>query len=216
MAMDIDHYLVLGLPSGEQGAKLTDAEISKAYKTKSLELHPNKCPDDPNATSNFLQIQSSYETLKDKVERQRFDKNIKDEIERKKLDERLRAQRQHQSSQCDSIKRKAMTDLHERERAAFDEEKYNKVMKESTEKIVRNEMQALDRKKKIKVKCFVEYSAERLKELFGKFGVVEYVVKWSALQDMASIYDAAAVAAVKVVQGDFSDLLLVRRLPTKD
>ncbi|KAI3846909.1 hypothetical protein MKX03_016565 [Papaver bracteatum] len=186
--MDIDHYLVLGLPTGEQGEKLTDAEINKAYKTKALELHPDKRPDDPNATSNFLQLQSSYE--KDK---------------RKKLDERLRVQRQRQSSQCDSIKRKAMADLHERQRAAR-RNIYAKEMKESTEKIFHNEIQALDRKKKIKVECFVEYSVERLKELFGKFGVVEYVVvkqsssnnnkkKWSSLLDMASIYDAAAVAA---------------------
>ncbi|XP_026416353.1 pre-mRNA-splicing factor cwf23-like [Papaver somniferum] len=217
MGIHIDHYVVLGLPSGEQGAKLTEADINKAYKTKALELHPDKRPDDPNATSNFLQLQSSYETLKDKVERKRFDQILKDEIQRKKLDATLRVQRQRQSSQCDSKKRKLVEDLHERERAAFDpdldrlaredeEEKYNKEMKESTEKIIGNEMQALDRKKKIKVEFFVEYSAERLKELFGAFGVVEYVVvkksknnKWSALLDMASVCEAAAFTPLKVL-----------------
>ncbi|KAI3840415.1 hypothetical protein MKX03_037827 [Papaver bracteatum] len=208
MGIDIYHYVVLVLPSGEQGAKLTDADINKAYKTKALELHQDKCPDDPIANSNFLQIQSSYETLKDKLSRLGF-----------------RKPPPTQSSQCDSIKRKTMADLHERERAAFGPDPDRLAREDEEEKY--NKMQALDRKKKIKAECFVEYSADRLKELFGKFGVVAYVVvkkssskkkkkkKWSALLDMASIYDVVAVAAVKVVQGDFSDRLLVSRLPTK-
>ncbi|TXG64927.1 hypothetical protein EZV62_011921 [Acer yangbiense] len=43
MDVDVNHYDVLGLPSG---AKLTEKEISKAYKLKALELHPDKRLDD--------------------------------------------------------------------------------------------------------------------------------------------------------------------------
>ncbi|KAI3959448.1 hypothetical protein MKW98_019038 [Papaver atlanticum] len=65
---EIDHYAVLGLPSGEEGAKLTQADIKKAYRTKALELHPDKCPDDPNANTNFQKLQSSYDILRDEID----------------------------------------------------------------------------------------------------------------------------------------------------
>ncbi|TXG64925.1 hypothetical protein EZV62_011919 [Acer yangbiense] len=42
MDMDVNRYEVLGLPSGVEGAKLTEKEISKAYKLRALELHPDK------------------------------------------------------------------------------------------------------------------------------------------------------------------------------
>ncbi|MCL7025776.1 hypothetical protein MKW94_004418 [Papaver nudicaule] len=96
MEMEIDHYVVLGLPSGERGAKLTDADIKKAYKTKALELHPDKRPDDPNANINFLKLTESYEILKD-------------ETQRKILDDRV--QRQRQSSKLNAY-------LHKREGTA--------------------------------------------------------------------------------------------------
>ena len=32
MDVDVDHYNVLGLPSREEGAKLSEKEISKAYR----------------------------------------------------------------------------------------------------------------------------------------------------------------------------------------
>ncbi|GLT94083.1 hypothetical protein SLE2022_118430 [Rubroshorea leprosula] len=54
--MDVDHYSFLGLPSGEEGAKLTEKEISKAYKQQALELHRDKRPDDPNAHENFQKL----------------------------------------------------------------------------------------------------------------------------------------------------------------
>ncbi|CAG7895960.1 unnamed protein product [Brassica rapa] len=40
----VDHYIVLGLPSGEEALKLSEKEITKAYKLKALVLHPDKTP----------------------------------------------------------------------------------------------------------------------------------------------------------------------------
>lgn len=76
----------------------------------------------------------------------------------------------------------------------------------------------------LKVECFVEYSAQRLKELFSEFGAVEDVLTqsekknkiWSALVVMASSTDAAAVASLKGVLEDLSDPLLVLPLQKKD
>ncbi|XP_059631033.1 protein CAJ1-like [Cornus florida] len=73
-AMDkVDHYRVLGLPSGEEGAMLSEEEIKKAYRLKALELHPDKRRDDPDAHANFQQLNTSYGILKDKNTRKLFD-----------------------------------------------------------------------------------------------------------------------------------------------
>ncbi|KAJ4846082.1 hypothetical protein Tsubulata_016718 [Turnera subulata] len=75
--MTLDHYRVLGLPSGEEGAILTEREISRAYKLKALGLHPDKRPDDPHAQADFQNLRSSYETLMDPVARRRFDDSLR-------------------------------------------------------------------------------------------------------------------------------------------
>ncbi|GLT58471.1 hypothetical protein SLA2020_313610 [Shorea laevis] len=113
--MDVDHYVVLGLPSGEEGAKLTEKEISKAYKQKALELHPDKRPDDPNAHDNFQKLKSSYEILKDEKARKLFD----DLLRVKRDQQRFKHEQQLRHEQQDAKRRKMTSDLEERERAAF-------------------------------------------------------------------------------------------------
>lgn len=39
--VEVDHYAILGLPSDEEGTKLSDKD-SKDYRSKALELHPDK------------------------------------------------------------------------------------------------------------------------------------------------------------------------------
>ncbi|KAM7261692.1 hypothetical protein ACFE04_020769 [Oxalis oulophora] len=111
MDVIIDHYAVLGLPSGDEGTELTDKEISKAYKLKALELHPDKRPDDPNAHDNFQKLQSSYAVLRDEKARKLFDNLLKVKREHK----RRQTQRQ---AHHDSKRRKMMSDLENREREA--------------------------------------------------------------------------------------------------
>lgn len=108
MDVDVDHYKVLGLPSGEEGAKLSEKEISKAYKLKALELHPDKRPDDPDAHANFQKLKSSYEILKDEKARKLFDDLLK-----------IKREKEKRLVQQDGRKRKMRSDLEERERAGF-------------------------------------------------------------------------------------------------
>ncbi|KAF3457067.1 hypothetical protein FNV43_RR01724 [Rhamnella rubrinervis] len=98
---------VLGLPSGEEGAELTEKEISWAHKVKALELYPDKRLHDPNAHSNFQMLKSSYDTLMDEKARKLFDHLLKVK------QEQLRRQ-----SERDAKRRKMVSDL-ERVRAAF-------------------------------------------------------------------------------------------------
>lgn len=199
--MDIDHYDVLGLPSGVEAAKLTEKEISKAYKLKALELHPDKRPDDPNAHDNFQKLKSSYEILKNEKTRKLFDDLLK-----------IKQEKQQRQSQQDSRKRKMMSDLEERERAAFapdptvkarqEEERIARQLKEEIERIramhAKKEASAssaamqrekkesgggggggLDKEKVLKVsweKVGEDYTSERLREIFSEFGTVEDVV----------------------------------------
>ncbi|KAF5204302.1 Wat1-related protein [Thalictrum thalictroides] len=89
----INHYEVLGFQTsnknnnnniggGARGCilqnltKLTTNQISKAYKSKALELHPDKRPDDPNAKSEFQQLKSSYDILMDDESRKIFDAHL--------------------------------------------------------------------------------------------------------------------------------------------
>ncbi|XP_050220223.1 uncharacterized protein LOC126670516 [Mercurialis annua] len=241
MDVDIDHYEVLGLPSGEEGAKLTENEISKAYKKKALVLHPDKRPDDPNAHDNFQKLKSSYEILKDEKARKLFDDLL-----------RVKRERYVRSAQRDSKRQKMVSDLEARERAAYasdpvfkareEEEMVARKLKEEIERIramrankgaataatstretvgVANEsVKTADREKMLKVsweKVGEDYTAQRLKELFSKFGEVEDVVissskkKRSAIVQMAN--KEAAVAATGSVCGNLSNPLLV--LPVK-
>ncbi|KAL5791293.1 hypothetical protein ACOSQ2_006181 [Xanthoceras sorbifolium] len=239
MDVDVDHYEVLGLPSGVEGARLSEKEISKAYKFKALELHPDKRPDDPNAHANFQKLKSSYEILKDEKARKLFDDLLK-----------IKREKQQRQSQQDSKKRKMVSDLEERERAAFapdpgvktrqEEERIARQLKEEIERIramhAKTEAAAtsfapqretkqsggggagpgLDKEKVLKVsweKVGEDYTAERLREVFSEFGVVEDVViksskkKGSALIVMAN--KDAVVAATGSLCGSLSNPLLV-------
>ena len=44
MDVEVDHCVILGLPSGEEGAKLSADDIRKGYRSKALEKHPDKRP----------------------------------------------------------------------------------------------------------------------------------------------------------------------------
>lgn len=240
--MDVDHYAVLGLPSGEQGAELTEKEISKAYRAKALELHPDKRPDDPNAHANFQMLKSSYEILKDEKARKLFDDLL-----------RVKREQHRRQSERDSKRQKMMTDLEARERSAFasdpgasereEEERIARKLKEEISRI--RAMHAMkgapttfapkketgglgknsdgdagptmDKERMLKVsweKVGEDYTAEKLKHMFSKFGEVEDVVirhnkkkKGSAVIVMSS--KDAAVACTRSVVGDLSNPLLV-------
>lgn len=60
-------YAILGVPGTAD-----EAEIRKAYRRLALRWHPDKNPDNPEATAEFQKISSAYEVLSDPERREMY------------------------------------------------------------------------------------------------------------------------------------------------
>ncbi|KAF5813532.1 putative DnaJ domain, Chaperone J-domain superfamily [Helianthus annuus] len=121
MEVFVDHYIVLGLPSGEEGIKTSEKEITKAYRSKALKLHPDKSHDNPDAVNDFQRLQSSYEILKDENSRRDFDADLLIRIRQQKVKENRRRkmsereERSYRTTMARVEEIKIMNMMHERE-----------------------------------------------------------------------------------------------------
>nr|GLL26367.1 RNA recognition motif domain [Ipomoea trifida] len=130
--MNCDHYAVLGLPSGEDGARLSDKEIAKAYRIKALELHPDKRPNDPNAQSYFQKLKASYEILKDDKARKQFDDLLRTKRDRTTKRKFTNAKREKMMS---DLERAEMMSDHEKTGKEEEEERIWKKLREEIAEI---------------------------------------------------------------------------------
>ena len=63
-----DHYKILGItPSA------TQQEVKKVYRTRAMQYHPDKNPDNHFAHERFIEIQEAYSILSDSRLRERYD-----------------------------------------------------------------------------------------------------------------------------------------------
>ncbi|MCE5167069.1 hypothetical protein HAX54_035657, partial [Datura stramonium] len=186
MDTEVDHYAVLDLPSGQEGVKLTEKDICKAYRKKALELHPDKRPDDPiNAHLNFQKLKISYEILKNEKKRKLFHERI--------VIQRQLQKQKNQRMMSDA--RAAVPDIN-LARAAVVVPDINLARLEEEERIARKLIEEIaqiramlhskkvptenvDKGKVLKVswgKMGEDYTCERLRDMFSKFGEVEHVI----------------------------------------
>ncbi|EPS66018.1 hypothetical protein M569_08760, partial [Genlisea aurea] len=238
MESGADHYAVLGLPSGEEGAKLSLQDINKGYRYKARELHPDKRPDDPKAHDNFQKLQASYEILKDDKARKLFDDGL-----------RVKREKFKRQDQLDSKRQKMMSDLERREQQSSSRvdpqaDIEMETIKKFREEVARIRAMAkaskmpaattpplktetpkesfhgsdLDKERVLKVsweKMGRDYTIQELREIFEQFGQVEDVIRSSKKRGLALVVmksKDAVDAAVGNVLGDLSNPLLVKPL----
>ncbi|KAK8942602.1 hypothetical protein KSP39_PZI009110 [Platanthera zijinensis] len=231
----VDHYVVLGLPSGEEGSKLSLKEIEKAYRNQSRHRHPDKRPDDPNATADFQLLTSSFEVLRDETTRSSFDAKL-----------RSRREKVFRDSFQDTKRRKMATDLEDRERAAAAVDPSEEVQRKERMKAqeLKNEIAdfkarrakkaseqisgkqkreeklgaSLDKGRMLKVswdRSAGDYEVAKLRENFERFGSVEDVVirsKTSKNRASAIIVMTSREAMIRAAQsmgGHIANPLLV-------
>jgi len=68
MSKSEELYTILDIPK-----TATDDEIKKAYKKAALKHHPDRNPNNPEATAKFQEVGKAFSTLSDPQKRQRYD-----------------------------------------------------------------------------------------------------------------------------------------------
>ncbi|KAK9930451.1 hypothetical protein M0R45_027488 [Rubus argutus] len=212
MNVEEDHYSALGLPSGEEGAKLTEKEITEAYRAKALELQRDKRPNSPHVHANFQRLDTAYGILKNESSRKVFDQRLRDQREKHRRHSELFST----DSYCNAkalaavLCAKIMRDYLEIARMPATHSTTDLVPKKETsavEKILKVSWEKLGGG---------GYTAEMLRDLLSKFGEVEdlvFIQEFSALVLMGT--RDAAVAATRAVVGHHANPLVVALLPQK-
>ncbi|KAG9019337.1 hypothetical protein FRB90_003743 [Tulasnella sp. 427] len=140
----------------------TEAEIKKAYRQKSLKVHPDRHPNNPQAAQKFHELNSAYELLLDPTRRTALDTKLKSQ-QAKKLrfaayDNKRKAMMEELEKSEREFKKSRLDAHREAQRRQQEEE----TIKEEGRRLMKEKQEAMSRlaAEKGKQKAKVEEEAE--------------------------------------------------------
>ena len=221
----IDHYAVLLVPFGT-----TDDALRKAYRKRSLQLHPDKNQDRvEQATIEFDKLKKSFDILADPASREAYDKSFCAKQEAKKRHDAIAVGRKRVKETLEERERQAVEkDQHAGKRQKRERESSlrqdNMARMEST----RDELRESSReticnatKRGIVVvkwnKKVVVHNEETLRELFASHGTIA-IIRVGKKKKSAIVQFTSAAAAKRVSLHTISGLKisLPGEKPSKD
>ena len=165
----------------------SDKDITRAYKKKALQHHPDKNPDDPRASETFQKIAKAYEILSDPAAKAAYDKWVRakqaslrraQELsgKRKKLKEELELQEQLSAQETEYMQEANRNMEAEITRLRTEGQEWIK----RQEEVLRAEFQNIEEDPTLKAQWKAAktdtnnggYSRDILMEQFGKYGKV--------------------------------------------
>ncbi|KAJ2392117.1 hypothetical protein H4S02_000958 [Coemansia sp. RSA 2611] len=206
MDSELDVYALLEI-SADAGEK----EVTRAYRAKALQHHPDKNRDNPDAARIFHDIKAAYDLLLDAPRRAAYDERRRAQLAKRQRQSALSGQRKRMKSQLERDEQaarnrhaeQAARDQHMRaeaarfrDEAARDAGRRDRQMREhvrradaeraqeAAEAAAASEADELDRSVRVRWDPELSHSRESLARVFSCFGELEEVV-------VAPVSDAA-------------------------
>ncbi|KAJ1725664.1 hypothetical protein LPJ53_000143 [Coemansia erecta] len=199
MDNEIDFYKLLGVE-----IDVGDKELTKAYRVKALQYHPDKNRDNPDASRIFHDIKSAYDLLTDPKRRAEYDEKLRAQIAKRQRQSAISSHRKRMKSELEEDERAArqvreaermrQQNIHQeaarfRREAQKHEERHDRRMRENIRRMdeeanaraaeeTMDEVDDLDRSIRIRwdTNSGISYDRETLETLFSPFGELEEVV----------------------------------------
>ncbi|KAJ2019642.1 hypothetical protein IWW57_005083 [Coemansia sp. S610] len=204
MDSDIDVYELLGV-----SVEASDKELTKAYRVKALQHHPDKNRNNPNAAKLFHDIKAAYDMLSDPQLRSDYDDKRRALLAKRQRLDALSSQRKRMKSQLEKDERDARHSrdqerarMHDeaarfRDETRRDEARRDKQMREHVQREeVMEEVDEMDRSVRVRWSG-ATHDRESLARVFAVFGELEEVAvapSHSGRQSALLVYKSVTAA----------------------
>ncbi|KAJ2056173.1 hypothetical protein GGI17_006325 [Coemansia sp. S146] len=186
MDPEVDVYALLGV-TVEAGEK----ELTKAYRVKALQHHPDKNRDNPDAAKLFHDIKAAYDMLSDPQLRSEYDEKRRAAIAKRQRQDALSGQRKRMKSQLEKDERearqtreqekaRAQQQMHDeaarfRDETQREEARRDRRMREHMQEDETMDVDELDRTVRVRWDIGIQ-DRESLARIFSVFGELEEIV----------------------------------------